>query len=237
MTKIMKWLYPPRCPVCDRVIRLKQEKHGIHCCPECENRLPWVGDDYCLKCGRPVPQEQEFCSDCASRERMFDQGKAAFLYKGKIRQAVYRMKVQNRRDLIQFFSDSMLACSFWQIAKWKPEEIIPVPMHPKKKRRRGYNQSELLARLISNKTGIPINLSRVSCTRIVSEQKSLNKKERRKNLRGCFQVTHADQMPGSVLVIDDIYTTGSTMDEMSEILKKNGVSRVFFLVICTVERI
>lgn len=246
-------LYPPRCPLCDRLLdgtwegaRQKSKaageraggrmslKHG--CCPSCEKSLPWVGEPACMKCGRPVGEEgREYCEECISQEHFYDRGVAAFTYTGMLRHSVYRMKSSNRRDYIPFFAESMVRVLARQLPRWKPEVILSVPMHPKRRRRRGYNQSELLAEELSRLTGIPSGKDLLYCTRLTDSQKTLSRRERLTNLRGSFAVRGDFPAFRRVLLVDDVYTTGSTMDEISRVLKKSGVEFVFFVVLCTVK--
>ena len=104
---------------------------------------------------------------------------------------------------------------------------------PKEKRCRGYNQAELLAEEISRLTGIRAEKNVLRCTRMHSEQKMLSRKDRRKNLKGCFAVSEECQKQfARVLLVDDVYTTGSTLDEIADVLKRAGVKQIFFVVLC-----
>ena len=119
------------------------------------------------------------------------------------------------------------------LSVWRPEILIPVPMHRRKKRCRGYNQAELLAEEISRLTGIRAEKNVLRCTRMHSEQKMLSRKDRRKNLKGCFAVSEECQKQfARVLLVDDVYTTGSTLDEIADVLKRAGVKQIFFVVLC-----
>lgn len=225
-------LYPKRCPFCDEIL-YREEKMG-GCCSKCRTKLPWVTGSVCMKCGKPVKfLEQEYCADCQSQRHVFDQGMAAFTYSGCMPGSIYRMKFSNRRDYLDFYADAMTAACRKKFHRWQPEVIVPVPMHPLKRGARGYNQSELLAKKISSQTGIPADMKMLQCIRKTKVQKSLDKRERQKNLRGSFVVKQRPAGIKRVLVIDDVYTTGSTMDEIARILKEAGVMHVYFCVLCT----
>lgn len=187
-----------------------------------------------MKCGKPVADERtEYCDDCKRQRHFFDQGVAAFTYTGALRASVHKMKSANRRDYLPFFAESMTQVLMMRLSSWRPELILPVPMHPKKQRRRGYNQSELLAVRIGDITGIPVEKTLLRCTKITPSQKELDRKERMKNLYNSFAVCEPFPKVSRVLLVDDVYTTGSTMDEVSRILKSQGVQHVFFAVLCT----
>ncbi len=231
LRKVCELLYPPRCPFCDAVLDRSEQETGY--CRMCAGRLPWVRGSVCMKCGKPVKyQEQEYCPDCAGKHHVFDQGVAAFTYSGCMPSSVHRMKSCNRRDYLDFFAAAMAGACSRRLASWKPEVILAVPMHPSRRAARGYNQSELLAEKISVWTGIPADLTALVCVRKTKTQKTLSRKERQANLRGSFAVRRSFLGVSGVLVVDDVYTTGSTMDEIAEVLKAAGVSRVYFLVLC-----
>lgn len=227
---ILSLLYPPRCPICDGL----QKIGDFGCCDSCSKDLPWVRKARCMKCGRQLADEEaEYCSDCRKQEHCFDEGTAAFTYSGRMRDSVYRMKFQNRRDYLPFYAAAMARALEGCLERWRPEVILPVPMHPKKKRRRGYNQSELLAKELAGLTGLPMEKDMLRCIRLTADQKKLGRRDRQKNLRGSFAVEESFGGYQRVLLVDDVYTTGSTVDELSKILKRRGVQRVYFVVLCT----
>lgn len=227
---VLRLLYPPRCPICDGLLAHRKQL----CCPDCARQLPWVREPACMKCGKPVAYDgQEYCEDCQKTAHWFDRGAAAFTYTGRMRHSVYRMKKENRRDYLLFYAEAMAAALEPHLKFWRPQCLIPVPMYWKKKLRRGYNQSELLAKKISVRCGIPAKPRLVQCVRENTAQKTLGRKERQQNLLGSFRVREDLHGVHSVLLIDDVYTTGSTMDELSRVLKAAGVQRVYFLTLCT----
>lgn len=185
-----------------------------------------------MKCGKPVESpEKEFCGDCERTRHLFDQGRAAFTYSGSMRKSVYRMKFQNRRDYLDFYAEAMVRTGERYLSCWRPEVIVPIPMHWKKRAARGYNQAELLAMRISRLTGIPCERKLLRCVRYTGDQKELGRNERLRNLRGSFEVCSAT--PSRILLVDDVYTTGSTMDEAARALRTAGARQLFFLVLCT----
>lgn len=229
-SRILRLLYPPRCPICDALMGLTE--HG--CCDSCAAGLPWVSGPKCMKCGRQLADDRvEYCGDCRKSAHFFDEGAAAFTYSGGIRDSVYRMKFQNRRDYLPFYAEAMERVLRAYLQRWQPEIILPVPMHPRKRRLRGYNQSELLAKELSRLTGIPMAGDVLRCVRLTSDQKKLDRRARRKNLRGSFAVAGHFSGFRRVLLVDDVYTTGSTVDELGRVLKLCGVQRVYFIVLCT----
>lgn len=226
---LLDLLYPRRCPVCDQILNRKE---GL-CCAACEKKLPWIDGPTCMKCGKMIEHEEdEYCGDCRKYAHAFTRGTAAFAYTGALRHSVYRMKAENRRDYLEFYADAMTQALGPYLMRWHPERIIGVPMHWQKKWKRGYNQSELLAERIAEKTGIRMERSWVFCSKKTKAQKMLGRKERERNLKGCFVLKQEKKRVRSVLIVDDIYTTGSTIDELAGLLKTAGVDQVYFVVLC-----
>ncbi|MCC8045014.1 MAG: ComF family protein [Clostridiales bacterium] len=227
-----KWLYPPRCPFCDQIRPVKTA--GLeYVCEDCRKRLPWIREPACMVCGKPLDSSRaEVCKDCARTRHLFECGRAAFTYSGKIRHSVYWMKFQNRRDYLDFFAAAMSLSAEPYLAVWQPEVLVPIPMHARKRAARGYNQAELLAEKISRRTGIPCNKHLLRCVCYTGNQKELDRSGRLRNLRGSFECSSAFP-PQRILLVDDVYTTGSTMDEAARALKAAGVRQVFFVVLCT----
>lgn len=222
-------LYPPHCPVCDTILPL----NGAKICSVCEKTLPWVVQPCCMKCGKMIGDPgKEYCDDCLRVRHVYDQGKAFFQYTGRLRASVGRIKSGSRREYLDYYADIMAECGQKWLTLWKPDVIIPVPMYWKKKNRRGYNQSEILAEKISRRTGISVMANAVRKVRDTRAQKELTTADRRKNLKGAFELQRELSDIRTVLIIDDIYTTGSTVDELAKTLKREGVLRVYFLTLC-----
>ena len=226
---LLDLLYPPRCPICDRILNRKEGR----CCAKCEKKLPWIAGPTCMKCGKMIDREEdEYCEDCGKYAHAVTRGAAAFAYTGALRHSVYRMKAENRRDYLDFYADAMTQALETYLVRWQPERIIGVPMHWQKKWKRGYNQSELLAKKIAKRTGIQMEDAWVYCCKKTKAQKLLGRKERERNLKGCFALKQEKKRFRSVLIVDDIYTTGSTIDELAGLLKTVGVEQVYFVVLC-----
>lgn len=186
-----------------------------------------------MKCGKPLNrEEQEFCGDCEKHRHFFLEGRAAFPYTGKIQRSLLQFKLHNRRTYGAFFAGAM-AAKFQDYEKiWKIDLICPIPLHPKKRRFRGYNQAELLAVPIGSAFGIPVIPGLLKKKTETSEQKELDRKNRQKNLKKAFQIGQYDVKLKRILLVDDVYTTGSTIDAAAAVLKEAGAAEVFFLTAC-----
>ncbi len=222
-------LYPRRCPFCDKVL----VDQGVRICKGCAARLPWVREPRCKKCGAPIESDTaEYCGICRAGRHVFLENEAAFLYEGEMRDAVLRMKFYNRREYLEFFAQALYVYAGEYLTRIRPEMLLPIPMHSRKKRERGFDQCRILADYLSSLTGLPSPEGVVKRTRYTLPQKGLAREERKRNLKGAFTVLHPEVLPETVLLLDDIFTTGSTLDEMSTVLGKCGVKKVYSLSLC-----
>lgn len=185
-----------------------------------------------MKCGKPVDKEEEYCKDCGKRERSFTQGKGIFLYDAGWRLSLEKYKYYGCREYGDFYAKAMFQFGKKDILRWKPDKLIPVPLHRKKERQRGFNQSAYIAGGISRLTEISCDEDIIRKCRNTKSQKKLNAMERRSNLKNAF-VLQKDVQGLRLLVIDDVYTTGSTMDAAAACLMAGGAEKVYFLTLCT----
>ena len=226
--------FPKRCPVCDEILESELVHRKIH--PGCESRLYPVTGAVCMRCGRPLENStQEFCYDCNRRKREgtpIKQGKALYLYQGEIKTAMYRFKYSNKREYAGFFAEQAVRkYGDWLRAK-EIDVIVPVPMYKKKQRVRGYNQAETFAVELSKLTGIPVDTRFILRVKDTVPQKELDDLKRKNNLKSAFQKTENIVQYKHILVVDDIYTTGSTAEAVAEELLKTKNCQVYFLSIC-----
>ena len=185
-----------------------------------------------MHCGKPLEDEtEEYCADCRKRKSYITQGKALWLHRDPVPAAVYRFKYKNRRSYGKVFAREMVEQYEKQIGRWQVREIIPVPLHRSKRRERGYNQAEILAEEIGALTGIPVRKDVLFRIRKTVPQKKLDTEGRKKNLQGAFAVSGKWRPVKNVLLVDDIYTTGSTVEHAAKVLRKAGAENVYFLTI------
>ena len=226
LRKILDIFYPRCCPVCQKI--LKDQRRMI--CPECEKKLRPIGHPRCYKCGKPI-EEGEYCKDCQKHTHIFDQGRGIFVYDGIMRRSVTRYKYYGCREYGDFYAKAMYRNAWKNLNQWKPDLIVPVPIHKSKERLRGFNQAAYLAERLSCYTGIPVDTNLVQKVVKTKSQKKLNAMQRRKNLEKAFLVTK-NIRGKDILVIDDVYTTGSTIDAMAGCLRKRGAKNIYFLTVC-----
>ncbi|NCB91888.1 MAG: ComF family protein [Clostridia bacterium] len=227
---LFDWVYPRRCTFCDRVLG----RHEKYLCNGCRSQIPVpIQEPRCKNCGKPLPsKEQEYCYDCSQHEHNYDYGRGIFMYQPPLKESLMRFKFKGRKEYGEFLGKLMCEYGKDFIRQVRPEVIIPVPVHKKKKNMRGYNQAEVLAKVISRGFSIPIRTDLVLRKKFTKAQKELDRKERKHNLERAFYAKKEAGAYESVLVIDDIYTTGSTVDAIAGKLKKQGVKKVYFLSLC-----
>lgn len=217
-------LYPSRCPICGEIAQ------GI--CRECGMQLKVVRQPYCYQCGKPVDSpEQEYCPDCRKGHHSYTQGCAMLLYEGKVKEAIHKIKYHNKREYLETFAELLARYGEKKMEMWQPEVLIPIPMYPKKQKIRGYNQAEILAKLLGEYWNLPVDTDILKKRKDTGAQKELDRAERRRNLQEAFEA-ESDRRYRRVLLVDDVYTTGSTVDAAASALKSCGISEIFFTAIC-----
>ena len=227
---VLALVYPPRCPVCDEIVAF-EDRGKAH--PECRKKLFYITGAVCMKCGQPVDNARvEFCFDCGKKHHHYRQGKGVFLYKGDIKQTMYRFKYSNKREYAAFFAGIVTERYTEWMQRIGAEVIVPVPMYRRKQKLRGYNQAEVFARELSRRTGIPYRMDLVSRMRDTKPQKNLNDTERKNNLKNAFHVSQDIVKYRYILLVDDIYTTGSTVDAIAQAILQTGVIDIYSLSIC-----
>ena len=226
---ILSLLYPPRCPICCQI--LGPQDGLIH--KKCEKKLVYVGEPACLRCGKPVYSPvQELCLDCSRSATTVDGGISVWVYTKEMSESIAMYKYHGKREFAGFYvQQAVERCGSW-IRERRPDCITAVPLNRRKLRQRGYNQAMLVAKGIGRALKIPVDGGLLVRSRYTAPQKELNSAQRLKNLQKAFGSGKSVRKYKSVLLVDDIYTTGSTMKICSEILKANGVNQVWILSLC-----
>lgn len=223
-------LFPPRCPICDKVLFSSILAPQELVCPSCRRKPEYVQEPVCKKCGKLLEnQRQEYCYDCQKHPGEFIQGKALWVYQGEVKQSIYRFKYQARREYARYYGRELVRVYGRWARERKIEGLVPIPLSKKRKRQRGFNQAELIAREFSRGTGIPVYGSLLIRVRNTKAQKELNDQERKNNLKKAFKTRANKVQLDHILLIDDIYTTGSTMNEAACELKRSGIAEVYCL--------
>ena len=201
-------------------------------CHSCLDSLPFVVPPACPKCGKPVLVEGDICPDCLHAYHPYYQAMSILEYRRGVPELIHRYKYLGERVLAK----PMIEWMTLGVKKkgWHFDIIVPVPLHQKKQRMRGFNQATLLAQGIGRNLSKPLicnNLIRVHDT---PAQAVLDKQERMANLQEAFRAVEPEAFKGkTVLLVDDVYTTGATVDQCSRILLGAGANRVYVLTLAT----
>ena len=181
-----------------------------------------------MKCGKELAEEgEEYCTDCRRHRHLFDRGRALFAYKS-ISDSIYRFKYKGRREYAAYYAECMAGRLGGWIMRCRPDALVPVPIHNARRRARGYNQAEVLAKELGRILNIPVESNLIKRVRKTAPMKDLSASERQNNLKRAFKICRNDVKLSTIIIIDDIYTTGSTIDAMSYELRKAGVKRIYF---------
>lgn len=228
---IRQGIFPERCPGCNDILFEREKEKGF--CRSCSEKIFYIGDGGCVKCGKALADfRQDLCMDCRKKHHAFVQNRAVYAYERPMKEAMYRFKYSNCRAYRRTFAEDA-----WRIyGKWlrnlDVDAVVPVPMYAKKKRRRGYNQAEVFAEEIAGRLDCRLDTWLVVRTKNTAALKNLNEQGRKKNLENAFKIRKNSVKLNKILLIDDIYTTGSTLDGVTEALLASGVGQVYCLTIC-----
>lgn len=217
-------VFPARCPVCDKLAPYPEL-----ICPACREKFVPVKAPRCLKCGKHIGDErEEYCRGCRQTTHRFDRGRGLFEYPSMAR-SMYRFKYAGRKEYARFYGEQIALKLGGTIREWKPDALVPVPVHAARRRERGYNQAEALACEIGKRMGIPVDSRLIKRVKKTLPQKLLSDRERQNNLKKAFKIDRNDVKLKRVIIIDDIYTTGSTIDACALELKRARVEKIYFI--------
>ena len=222
LNPLLERLLPPRCIICDA-----PGHGGMDICPSCLASLPH-NQRACSQCALPLPAGDAAapvrCGQCLKKPPVFDHAISLFEYKDDAASLIMQLKFNDRLALSRLFGQLMLDRVRVEGAAGV-DALLPVPLHRSRLRSRGFNQSVELARMLSRGLQKPLLRHQVARVVATSQQTGLDAKTRRRNIRGAFRVMAAIPYE-HVAIVDDVVTTGSTVNELSRVLKKAGVKTV-----------
>ena len=233
---LIDWLYPPRCRGCGEIF---QGPDSDYFCPLCWKKIELVARPMCSLCGLPFPHasgDDHICGLCLARPPHFTRAWAWACYPREeaeehpLRQAVQKFKYGRKVSLGKPFGRLMARGCVEFLRDCDADVILPVPLHPRRLRWRGFNQALLLGRQLSRAYGIPADPFMLLRVKETPPQTQLNEEERRRNVRGAFALAADRSAEGkNILLVDDVYTSGATVNECSRALRRAGASNVYVL--------
>jgi len=213
-------LFPPACQVC-------QTRGDFPLCAGCRAGFPLIRPPVCQKCGRPLrgPPDLTFtCIPCRHRRTHFAYARAAGVYDGPLREAIHALKFGGRQALAEPLG-RLIAEVVATDPRMRVDLVVPVPLHPARLRERGFNQAELLAAEVAGYLSIPLRPTALRRVRVTPAQTGLGREDRRANVRGAFR-SREPLEASTILLVDDVMSTGSTGIECAHALRHGGARQV-----------
>lgn len=222
-------LYPPHCAVCEKSL----EEHEF-ICVECLSQIERVDPPFC-RCGCALAENVDICPDCAGRLWYFDQARFYSYYEEEnvLGKLIKLLKYGDERALSNPLTDFLVEISAELQDQIQAVTFVPMTRH--KERERGFNQAELLARALAKRLNLPL-IAALAKVRETRPQVSLSGRERLTNLEGAFQLATKPQY-ANIVLIDDVVTTGATIETASRVLREGGYEKIFVLTLARVQAI
>jgi len=230
---LLDLVYPPpaHCVVCGGML----EEGERDVCHRCFRTIEYIEEPVCRKCGKPLLHTQfpQYCYDCVTMEHCFTRGASVGVFDGTLKQLIFNFKFKGKKRLAGLLSGLLI--EKLETLNWPAVEcVVPVPLSRKRLSQRGFNQVHLLAKPVAKALNCKLvadNLVKVKNTRL---QRELSRGERLKNLKDSFRVKNPKQFKAKrILLVDDIFTTGATVDECSRVLLESGAREVYVLTLAS----
>jgi ComF family protein len=224
---VLGFFYPPVCQLCQgEPARADRGYVGRHC----GRSVRWIEPPFCERCGLPFAgaiTEAFECANCRDMRLHFRYARAAVVAQGPVREAIHRYKYQRALWFERFLAGLLTRAAAPELGCGRWDMIVPVPLHPFKRREREFNQAERLAMRLGKSTGLPIRLDVLRRDRHTDTQTRLTRVERERNMSGAFSVSARVELQGArVVVVDDVLTTGATTNACAEVLMEQGAGSV-----------
>ena len=207
---------PPVCAGCGSV--------GHQFCDECQATVAWVVEPVCRRCGRPEISTASLCASCSLTPPPLELIRAATHHAKPVRKILHKMKYQGYFALARPLGELMVAA--WPRWEHELDLVVPIPLHSQRKRERGYNQSELLSDVLEQELDLPSRPPALNRSRHTRPQLGLTANERRANVLDAFSANRAIVQGKRIMLVDDVFTTGSTLTAAAEALYQAGARSV-----------
>ena len=225
LSEITDLFFPRRCTICDKVIA---NQEGI--CTACAKITKHLTGAVCMKCGKKMDGNMPYCYDCSRKQHKFVRNFSVFEYP-HVRESLYRFKYQGRAEYAKYYAMQAYRLHGKRLEGLNADAIIPVPLHVSRYRKRGYNQAQELAKELSKLIHVPVKTHFVMRIKATKPLKTLDISGRQNNLKKAFLIMQNDVKLKTIILVDDIYTTGTTLDEIAGVCKAVGVENIYSLTV------
>jgi len=237
--RFLDWIYPPTCIACHTLIALNDKQpRDMLLCHHCQGLFEPIPPPNCKCCGIPTENEVERCVSCFGKTFYFTHNYAAFVYDELMRDILHELKFRQKKQIANSLGKlwaSHIGNTPLTDAS-QPYFLVPLPMHPKKKKERGFNQAEILTKHLSVHLNIPIENALIRSLD-TPPQSGLHPRQRIENVAGAFEIAKGIiTCEKNYIIIDDIYTTGASLNECAKVLKEAGAADVFCMTLSVVEK-
>lgn len=215
--QVLDWVYPPVCASCG--------EPGYRLCPECFEKINFMHGNQCHICGCSIRKANNLCDTCRETSPPYDGVRSLAYYEGVIRECVHALKYENNQSLGDTFSN--LLAELITKENWQIDTVVPVPLSIQRYNERGYNQSSLLGKPLAARLKIKFNPFALKRIRHTPSQVGLSADERRQNVIGAFKAENGLVCGKSVLLVDDVMTTGATMIACAQAIKDAGAKTAY----------
>lgn len=214
-------LFPPVCAGC--------EKKGVNWCADCQSQIGVLTEPLCLKCGSPAKKTVHQCPQCVDNAYSFVSLRSWVVFEGPTRSALHRLKY--KRDWLLGDTFAFHLSDFVRQLDWQVEMVIPIPLGRKRRKKRGYNQVEVITAPLAVYLDLPHAPRALTRAKETRTQVGLSAAERRENVKSVFQAKPAFVKGRSILLMDDVATTGATLSSAADALLSAGASQVYALTV------
>ena len=231
LSELIDIIYPPRCHICNRFLSPDQRiPPSFHVCTCCLSGLIPITHPMCTICGLPFPTSagsDHICENCLRKKPWYDFLRSPYIYSGPLMESIQRLKYNMETHLMSFLGHLLSSFDKEWIPNRKDFVIIPVPLHKKRLKERGFNQSLLLGKVLASDLGNQLDYLSLIRERYTRAQTGLKREARKRNVKGAFSIIDPDNVKDKkILLVDDVFTTGYTLNECARILKKSGATNV-----------
>lgn len=226
---ILSLIFPAHCALC---VKPLHPGHAICLCDTCWSGLPRLRQPFCPRCGRHIPGSaivpfDTRCGECRLASPRFGICRSAGLYEGALKQCIHLFKFEGRRELARPLGLLMAECAARELCGIAFDCLVPVPLHRKKLRARGFNQAAALACELGIRIGVPVAYRVLERIEERDSQSTLTRAARSRNVSGAFAVGGRELVEGMhLLLVDDVFTTGATVGECVRVLLRGGAGAV-----------